>query len=132
MAFEKDRKLTIRVVILTIVFSLILGLAPYISGLSSLIGFHEHYLSLIIFFCLQALLVIAIVEKGQRKKKEESSIYILGAITARFISGLFIILIFYMMKVEDIIGLSIQFVILYLLYLIFELIIVLSNLRRNS
>ena len=113
------------------VLSLALWAVSKVSLLNEFVSFHRFYPYLIVFFFIQAIVVIKIVEKGSRKK-EESSMYILGAISARFISGLFAILIFYAMKVEDLIGLSIQFVVLYLLYLVFELTVLLSNLRRNS
>lgn len=56
----------------------------------------------------------------------------LAGTTFRLLIGLFCILIFYVLKVESLKLFAVNFVIVYLLYLGFEITTLLRNLRRNS
>ncbi len=57
--------------------------------------------------------------------------FAIASIGFRMLTGLFLLLVFYFLKVEDIVQLSYQFLGVYLVYFVFELIVVLANLRRN-
>lgn len=91
---------------------------------------HEKFPALIGFFFVQSFPIGWILSQGQ-KDPQSFPMYAIGSIGFRMITGLFLLLFFYFMKVEEIIPLSIQFTGVYLIYLVFELIVVLSNLRRN-
>ncbi|WP_258103090.1 hypothetical protein [Marinoscillum sp. MHG1-6] len=84
-----------------------------------------------IFFFFGQSLVVAWLYNLSEKEGWKNPIYTLAAVTFRLLTALFFILVLYAMKPEDIKSLMLQFVILYLVYLIFELFAVLPNLRRN-
>ncbi|MFT6866499.1 MAG: hypothetical protein ACJA08_001330 [Cyclobacteriaceae bacterium] len=91
---------------------------------------HRQFPVLIIFFFLQSLIISWLLNAGQ-KSNWDSPGYALGTVTFRLLTGMMFLIILYVLKVEDIRQLLIQFTCLYLVYLIFELFAVLSNLRRN-
>ena len=91
---------------------------------------HKQFPALILFFYLQSLAVWWMLRLGE-KSNWESPVYVLGGITFRFLTGLFFLAILFIMKPENIRPLMIQFIVLYLVYLIFELFAALPNLRRN-
>ena len=93
-------------------------------------GLHRFFPTLTIYFFLQSILIFWLVDLAA-KEEWKNPIYLLGAITLRFILGLFGILILYTLDQEHLKPLLLQFVCLYLGYLIFELFAVLPNLRRN-
>lgn len=92
--------------------------------------FHDYFPVLIAFFFFQSLVVSWIFYLGE-KNDWKTPIYALGAITFRLMTGLFFLAILFMIKPAEIKALMIQFIVLYLVYLIFELFAVLPNLRRN-
>lgn len=91
---------------------------------------HSHFPGVIIFFFLQSLIVAWLLNEGQ-KSNWESPIYALGTVSFRLLTGLFFLLILFTMEIQNIKELMVQFIALYLVYLMFELFTVLSNLRRN-
>lgn len=91
---------------------------------------HDQFPGLIAFFFLQSLIVAWLFGLGE-KDGWKTPIYALGAVTFRFLTALFFLLILFTMKLEGIRALMIQFITLYLGYLVFELFAVLPNLRRN-
>jgi len=62
----------------------------------------------------------------------DSPLIALAGVSARLIISLFTMLIVVMSGVENMVLLVSNFMVIYLLYLMFEIIILLSNLRRNS
>lgn len=82
------------------------------------------------FFFLQSL-VVAWMFYLAEKENWQNPLYTLGTVVFRLLSGMFFILVLYAMKPTDLKPLLLQFVIVYLAYLIFELFAVLPNLRRN-
>lgn len=60
-----------------------------------------------------------------------SPVYALGTVTVRLLTGMFFLIIPMLLKVDGLPNLMIQFSLLYLLYLVFELYVVLANLRQN-
>lgn len=91
---------------------------------------HKQYPILVAFFFLQSLMISRLLERG-RKKNWESPVYTLGTVVLRLFTGLIFLVVLYVKKIDDLKSLMLQFIVLYLVYLIFELFTVLSNLRRN-
>ncbi len=91
---------------------------------------HVKFPALIFFFFLQSIAVSWLFYMGE-KSKWETPLYAMAAMTFRFLTGLAFLAILFVMKIENMKPLMIQFVGLYLVYLIFELFTVLPNLRRN-
>ncbi len=91
---------------------------------------HTKFPVLVGFFFLQSLPIAWMLQKGE-KDKTNFPMYVIGSIGLRLITSLFLLLIFYTLKIPDIIKFSIQFAGVYLVYLIFELTVVVSNLRRK-
>lgn len=94
------------------------------------LALHAQFPTLVFFFFLQSLFVSWLLYQGE-KTHWKSPVYALGAITFRFLTALFFLLLLFSMKPDNMRPLMIQFVVLYLAYLIFELFAVLPNLRRN-
>jgi hypothetical protein len=113
------------------VFSTIWIVAYWVLDQSILAGkLHNGFPLLVFFFYLQSLPLVWIL-KLVEKNDTSSPILIMASIGFRLITGLFLLLILYALKVPDLNSLAIQFAGLYLVYLMFELTLVLANLRRN-
>lgn len=110
----------------------VLGVLLFYLGNEALTGsrLHEKFPALLAFFFLQSLVVAWLFDQGE-KDNWKSPIYALGAVTFRFLTALFFLLILFVLEPDHIKALMIQFAGLYLVYLIFELFAVLPNLRRN-
>ena len=107
-------------------------LLPFFLVDTSLFGFnfHQSFPALVVFFFLQSLVVAWLIHLAE-KSNWESPLYALGMITFRFLTSLFFIAVLFILKLEDLKLLMAQFLGVYLIYLAFEIITVLSNLRRN-
>ncbi|MEQ9305597.1 MAG: hypothetical protein RJQ14_16920 [Marinoscillum sp.] len=117
--------------ILTSGLSALMLIAFYVLNDAYLAGWlHPRFPALVLFFFLQSLMIIWLFHQGE-KEGWKTPIYSLAAITFRFLTGLFLLLILIVMKLPEIRNLVIQFIALYLGYLVFELFAVLPNLRRN-
>lgn len=101
------------------------GNTPLFSGY-----LHDLFPGLILFFFLQSLVISWVICQGQ-KDEWKSPIYALGTVSIRLLTGIFFMAILMLSKVEGSRVLIIQFTALYLIYLIFELYVVLANLRQN-
>lgn len=116
-------------------FSVVLSLLLLLPALldypqkSSLV--HDHFLYLVIFFFLQSMPVSWLLQQSENTDSG-GPIYIIASIGFRMITGLLALVVFYYFNMETFTLLAIDFVALYLVYLIFELTLVLANLRRNS
>jgi hypothetical protein len=110
----------------------VLMLGIYYLANDQLLGsmLHDQFPALIFFFFLQSLVIAWLLDLAV-KSNWDSPIYALGTITFRFLTALFFIAILFVFKFEDMKTLMAQFLVVYLIYLIFELYTVLSNLRRN-
>jgi hypothetical protein len=91
---------------------------------------HELFPSLVLFSFLQSLIILQIIKLGQQTEWK-SPVYALGIISVRLVTSLIFLAILGIKQTNDIKSLSIQFMGVYLIYLIFELTAVLANLRRN-
>ena len=79
---------------------------------------------------LQSIPVAFILHKGA-KTPADFPIFAIGAMGIRFLTALVLLGIAFYLKVEDLTSFAIQFMVLYLCYLGFEMMVVLSKLRRN-
>jgi uncharacterized membrane protein len=91
---------------------------------------HPLFGPLVIFFFFQCLIVALLFYLGQ-KDKEKFPLYALGSVVFRLVSSFIALIVFFIMGVENAKSLSLQFMAVYLLFLVFELTVVLTNLRRN-
>jgi len=113
------------------VISAILLLAYYLANESVLNGvLHAYFHLLVVIFFAQSIPVSWLMQMAQ-KEPSQFPIYVIGAVGFRMITSLMVLTIFYLLKTPDLFSFMVQFSILYLVYLIFELIVVLANLRRN-
>ena len=115
----------------TIVMSLLLLIVFYISSrFLAIKSFHPYFPHLVGFFFLQSLPISYLLTKA-KQQTGMFVMYVLASVGFRFITSLFFLMIFYILDIDNIVNFSIQFIILYFIYLIFELWIVLIKLRRS-
>lgn len=119
-----------RYFVVTSLVSLLLFIGYFLVGVWLPGVLHPKLPLLIGFFFLQSFPISWMLMQGE---KDPSSfvIYAIGSIGFRLITALFLLLLFFFLKVDEIVVFAIQFSVVYLVYLVFELIVVLSNLRRN-
>ena len=96
-------------------------------------GWHWHPLFwlLVLFFFLQSFILGWILYVGERDR-QRFPIYAHLVVSLRFVTGVLLLIVFMIMGVPNLYQLTLQFVAVYLSFMIFELTMVLSNLRRNS
>lgn len=117
--------------VLSLVISGVLLLIYYLLNDPFLGGYlHDLFPVLILFFFVQSFVIAWMLSRGE-KNKEKFPLLALGSVTFRFVSGVIFLGIFFVLDVVDPVPLSAQFLGVYLLYLIFEIFVVLANLRRN-
>ncbi|MEM6734716.1 MAG: hypothetical protein AAF620_01480 [Bacteroidota bacterium] len=105
--------------------TLILITATQMHGLDHYL--HEAYLIIVMFFTIQTFVLLRIDAIIPQEWKVHISLF---KIIIRFISSaVFILIILY--QYEDRFNLVVQFMILYLIYMTFEIGTALTNLRRN-
>ncbi len=103
----------------------ILLFAEYI--LANNIQFHPSYRTMVIFFAIQAFVLFRIDRLVPEQWKVQAS---LVKIVIRLLSSMIFILVLIYSQ-PDKFNLVVQFIILYLIYMIFEIVEALTNLRRN-
>lgn len=91
---------------------------------------HAYIPGITVFFFFQSLVVSWMFQLAE-KDNWENPIFTLGSVVFRLLTGMFFVLVLYSLKPENLKPLLLQFVIIYLVYLVFELFAVLPNLRRN-
>ena len=112
-----------------IVLSLIgvaLILIPYLA--EDLIPVHEEYQTLVIFFIAQTAILFRMESIGGEKYKVQMRMVNIGF---RMISAFAFLLIMGLRIEEDLANFYIQFIVLYLVFMTFEITWALTNLRRN-
>lgn len=102
----------------------------YLQG--SVLGYqlHSQFAALVVFFFLQSIPIAWLLSMAH-KSTSDSPMYVMASVGFRMITGLMLLLVLFFLKVDNMNALAIQFAAVYLLYLIFELSVVLANLRRN-
>lgn len=91
---------------------------------------HAYFPGLVAFFLVQSILVSWLLSRGEQDR-ESFALYALGSVVIRFVSAVLFLLLFFIGDATDLVALTVQFMGLYLVYFVFELITVLANLRRN-
>lgn len=108
-----------------IAITLVLFLAEFI--FSTTFDFHPAYQVMVLFFAVQAFVLFRIDHWAPEEWKVQMSMV---KIVLRLLSSMvFILILIY--TYEDKFNLVVQFIILYLIYMIFEIVEALTNLRRN-
>lgn len=92
---------------------------------------HHKFPTMVIFFFVQSVGISWLLVLGESDRRN-LPLYALGSISLRFITGIFFLVFLVLLEVPDMQNLTIQFMVVYLSYLVFELIMVLANLRPNS
>ncbi len=94
------------------------------------IHFHPYFPGLIVFFWGQSLIVAWLFSMGE-KDRQQMPVFFLSGIVLRFVTAIVLLVFFALLEPPGIKALIIQFSVLYLVFMIFELIMALANLRRN-
>ncbi len=108
-----------------IAITTILILAEFI--FSSTIEFHPAFRIMVFFFAIQAFVLFRIDHWAPNEWKVQISMV---KIVLRLLSSMVFILVM-IYSFDDKFNLVVQFIILYLIYMIFEIVEALTNLRRN-
>ncbi len=98
-------------------------------GLDNYITFHRFYQVTVIFFIIQTGILFRIEDRGPENLKVQLSMVKMGL---RLLSAMAFALIMGLKIDEGVHLFFIQFIILYLVFMTFEIILALANLRRNS
>lgn len=91
---------------------------------------HGLFLEMVIFFICQSVIISMILSYGENQP-DKLPIFALGSIVFRLLTAVVFLLVLLLVEVQNVKLLSIQFLAIYLLFLVFELTVVLTNLRRN-
>ena len=92
---------------------------------------HPHFPFMVLFFLIQSVLISWLLSLAE-KDPPRLPLYAIGAVSLRFLTAVFYMLILVLLKLDELRPLIIQFMVVYLLYMVFELSMVLANLRPNS
>ena len=94
--------------------------------------FGEKFYPIFIFFFLQSIAVHSLFILGKSQLNLSVQLLVMATMTVRLLSALVAVLIFVQIGVNDIMNFVITFFSVYLVYFVFEITTVLSNLRSNS
>ncbi len=97
-------------------------------GLDDYFEFHPTYQLTVIFFIVQTAILFRIEDRGPKNLKIQFSMIKMGL---RFLSALIFALVIGLSVTVGIGQFFIQFILLYLVFMAFEIILALANLRRN-
>lgn len=111
--------------VLTAVLSLI-----YFFGNQMPFRLHDTFGAMLAFYTVQSVIIAGILFLAEQKK-EHYGLIALGIVVLRLITAIIFLIIMYLNGIVDTMLFAIQFMLLYLSYLVFELTVVLANLRRN-
>ncbi|MEL6560328.1 MAG: hypothetical protein AAFQ94_19215 [Bacteroidota bacterium] len=112
------------------------GYTFFIFGVGQLISsetdyIHDAFTWMMLFFLIQSLFIAYLHFLGQ-KDPQKLPLYFFGALVFRMLTMILMLGVIYIGKVPDHILFTINSGIIYLLYLTFEIILLLVNLRPNS
>lgn len=105
-----------------------LGLLASEFFLSEFIAFHSYYQILVLFFVVQSAILFRIEDMGGEDTKVQMRLVNIGL---RMISALVFVLVMSARVNEDTFTFYVQFIVLYLVFMAFEITLALTNLRRN-
>jgi len=109
-------------------FSIILFLLCQIEYVKSL-GLHAHYHTIIYFYYIQSLLIGLLLFFGLDSKS--SPIFFLAGMVLRLVTAILFIVASSFILIDNMVQYIINFTLFYLIYLVFELTTLLSNLRSK-
>lgn len=112
--------------IFLIALGLLLISAEY--GLAGQIQFHDYYQILVLFFVVQTAVLFRVEAFGTEETKVQMRMVSMGL---RMVSALVFVLVMSQQVKSDSNLFYLQFIILYLVFMAFEIILALANLRRN-
>ena len=113
------------------IFTCVLLLAVIGLQWTSVAWLHPYLLWLIGFYWLQFFLINLLTSFLEKSLGIDTVYILLGGVTARLLVAMMVMVIAVIVKIEQTKLFIINFAILYLHYLVFEIIGVLSNLRSN-
>jgi hypothetical protein len=113
---------------ITIISLFLIAIAPLKDSLP--FELHDLYIEMVIFYIAQSVVIAFILSQGE-KQPDKLPIFALGSIVFRLLTAVVFLIAVFIIGVENVKLLSIQFMAIYLLFLVFELTVVLTNLRRN-
>ncbi|MCH7409545.1 hypothetical protein MM239_09070 [Belliella sp. DSM 111904] len=120
---------TVRILALTLVLA---GVIYILQNYIQPRWVHDAIWKILSFFALLTWVTGAFVHYLMRISKENSSNILLGATAIRFMASLGFIVIFLFLDVENIILFVVNFFVIYLFYLIFDIYGLIANLRPHS
>ena len=91
---------------------------------------HSAFNPMLIFYTIQSVFIAGILYLAE-SKQENYGLIALGIVVLRLITALIFLMFMYVQVTEDAMLFAIQFMLIYLSYLVFELTVVLAKLRRN-
>lgn len=86
---------------------------------------------IIVFYCLQSIAIHALVIFSKNTLQADFSIILIGGFTLRLVTALMVVVIVVFTGIGNHEMYILNFFAVYLLYLVFEIVMVLSNLRSN-
>lgn len=123
---DLDEKIEMRRLLAMLFFGLLLWAAKF--PLAPFVDVHVYYDLMVIFFIIQNVVLFRIENMATADQKVQIRLVNIGV---RLLSALaFLVVTFWIMNITER-SFYIQFVILYLVFMTFEIILSLANLRRN-
>jgi L-asparagine transporter-like permease len=122
----------LRVIIQTSSFTVLIGLVQYIVGRFKAEWMYDFQWLVILYFYVLTLISLMIVERTARKDIDHLSKGFFGAMMLRFFLSIIIVLIVIYVDRENAILFAVNFIIIYLLYLGFEIYYLVKNLQPRT
>ncbi len=119
----------IRVIIQTSTFTLIIGVILFLIGKLKMEWIYDYQWLLVFYFFILTMISLMIVERTARKNIDNVSKGFFGAMMLRFFLSIIIALLVIYFDRAGAILFAVNFIILYLLYLGFELYYLINNLH---
>lgn len=91
---------------------------------------HSSFGTMLLFFTLQSVIIAGVLWIAE-SRREQYGLIGLGIVVLRLITAVIFLIVMYVLGTENTMLFAVQFMLLYLSYLVFELTVVLANLRRN-
>lgn len=122
-------RLTVKLILLSL---LILGVAYLIEGIFGLQWIHESIKKIVSFFLVLTWLTGIFTHYLLSISKENSVNILLGAIGIRLLGSIGFVAVMLLLGQENLILFVINFFVVYLFYLLFDIYMLIANLRPNS
>jgi hypothetical protein len=115
------------------IFSILLMSAYFLTEETRVVGryIHPSMPWIIAFYWVQSSIIHALVNFAKNTLETDFSIILIGGFTLRLITALMVVIIVVFVGMENHEMYIINFFAVYLFYLVFEIVTVLSNLRTN-